>query len=136
MPERAGRAEFRAYGSGRARHLRQFASAQTPSAISSRAREFVSAEQTTSAVLQEEPVHELEVADPGWWMRCRPHSNVEQGTTAFHQVSFGSSEVGWPSHPGWLVGRSRISFSVIRRGRVTANAITSATSSAVMASCA
>ena len=40
------------------------------------------------------------------------------------------------SQPGCAVGRSRISFSVIRRGRVTANAMTSATSSAVMASCA
>jgi hypothetical protein len=37
--------------------------------------------------------------------------------------------------PGWLVGRSMTSFRVIRRGRVTANAITSATSSEVMASC-
>jgi hypothetical protein len=43
---------------------------------------------------------------------------------------------GWPSHPGWLVGRSSIAFSVIRLGGITANAITWATSSAVMASCA
>ena len=40
------------------------------------------------------------------------------------------------AQPDCAVGRSRISFRVIRRGRVTANAMTSATSSAVMASCA
>jgi cell division inhibitor SepF len=34
---------------------------------------------------------------------------------------------------GWAVGRTRISLRVIRRGRVTANAMTSAMSSAVIA---
>ena len=53
-----------------------------------------------------------------------------------HTLSLRSVEAGGQSHPGWLVGRSRISFSVMRRGRATANAITSATSAAVMASCA
>ena len=77
----------------------------------------------------------------GLWIRaglrnaiCSPHSTAEEGTssrrTRILRIGMGSV---WLVQPGWAVGRSRISLSVILRGRVTANAMTSATSSAVMA---